>query len=29
MLTRALLFLWDQHYNEDWEDRIGFLKRPT
>jgi len=27
MLTRALLFLWDQHNNEDWEDRISFLKR--
>ncbi len=29
MLTRALLFFWDQHNNEDWENRIGFLKRPT
>lgn len=29
MLTRALLFFWDQHNHEDWEDRIGFLKRPT
>lgn len=28
MLTRALIFLWDQYNNEDWEDRIGFLKRP-
>ena len=29
MLTRALIFLWDQQNNQDWENRIGFLKRPT
>jgi hypothetical protein len=28
MLTRALIFLWDQHNSEDWENRISFLKRP-
>lgn len=28
-LTRALIFLWEQYHQEDWQDRVRFLKRPT
>ena len=28
-LTRALIFLWEQYHQEDWQNRVRFLKRPT
>ena len=27
-LTRALILLWEQRGDEDWQDRIGFLEKP-
>ncbi len=27
-LVRALLFLWDEQGRDDWQDRIGFLRKP-
>ncbi len=28
-LTLALIFLWQQYHQEDWQNRVRFLKRPT
>ena len=27
-LTRALILLWEQCGDEDWQDRVGFLEKP-
>ncbi len=28
-LTRALILLWDRFGNDDWQDRIRFLEKPS
>ena len=28
-LTRALILLWERRGDEDWQDRIGFLEKPS